>query len=248
MTEVPSNHPRYHSLQLRERLVHGLKAGLATEAGLLAHGRGEAFDYLLGEKSHDFAAEAIAVASALLLTARLPVFSVNGNSASLAGQEINELVKVHERMVVEVNLFHHSQQRSSLIANYLRELGVPHVVESSVGPSVALPEIKSARRRMNVEGLAEADVVLVALEDGDRCQALVNAGRKVIAVDLNPLSRTAQVAHVSIVDELTRVLKLLATQLKSDQNQTPEELARRIAAYDNAKILDQAIATIRRGV
>ena len=56
------------------------------------------------------------------------------------------------------------------------------------------------------EGIYSADVVLVPLEDGDRCEALVNMGKTVIAIDLNPLSRTARSATLTIVDELTRAL------------------------------------------
>src|SRR5262245_2188732 len=77
MADIPLNHPRYQSLQLRNRLIDGFRAGLATEAGLLAHGRGEAFDYLLGERTNDFALEAIRVASALIVCAKHPVISIN---------------------------------------------------------------------------------------------------------------------------------------------------------------------------
>ena len=51
-----------------------------------------------------------------------------------------------------------------------------------------------------------ADVILVPLEDGDRCEALAGMGKTVIAIDLNPLSRTARRATLTIVDELTRAL------------------------------------------
>ena len=247
MTEIPITHPRYHSLKLRERLLVGLKAGLASEAGLLAHGRGEAFDYLIGETTHDFAIEAIAVASALLLRAQRPVFSVNGNSASLAGAELVAFAGAFDAIALEVNLFHHSPERSARIAGYLRSLGATRVVESATEDAVALPGIASARKNMNPDGLAAADVVVVALEDGDRCQALVDAGRTVVAIDLNPMSRTAQMAHVSITDELTRAVKLLAEQVVRDAGVSPDELSARISAYDNRTVLNRAIATIRNG-
>jgi len=247
MTDIPVTHPRYHSLKLRERLLVGLKAGLASEAGLLAHGRGEAFDYLIGERSHDFASEAIAVASALLVTAPRPVVSVNGNSASLAGAELVALAGAFAPLALEVNLFHHSPERSARIAESLRSLGATRVVESATDAAIALPGVASARRNMNPDGLADADVVLVALEDGDRCHALVEAGRTVIAIDLNPMSRTAQTAHVSITDELTRALKLLTEQIVRDRDTPTVELAARIAAYDNRAILERGIRTIRTG-
>jgi 4-phosphopantoate--beta-alanine ligase len=248
VTDIPLSHPRYHSLKLRERLLKGLKAGLASEAGLLAHGRGEAFDYLIGEASRDFAIEAIAVASALLVSARRPVFSVNGNSASLAGAELVALAAAFEPLTLEVNLFHHSPERSARIAEYLHSLGASRVVESASSAAVALPGVESPRKNMSPDGLAGADVVAVALEDGDRCRALVEAGRTVIAIDLNPMSRTAQMAHVSITDELTRAVNLLTEQLVKDRDALKETLAARIAAYDNRSILERSIAAIRRGV
>ncbi len=46
-----------------------------------------------------------------------------------------------------------------------------------------------------------ADVVIVPLEDGDRCEALKRWAKIVITVDLNPLSRTSRTADLTIVDE-----------------------------------------------
>ena len=79
MTRIPRSHPRYRSLLVREKLVEGFRRGLVVPEGLIAHGRGEAFDYLLGEESHSFALEAERVAAAWLLYADRPVISVNGN-------------------------------------------------------------------------------------------------------------------------------------------------------------------------
>jgi 4-phosphopantoate---beta-alanine ligase len=248
MTDIPSNHPRYHSLLLRERLIEGLHRGLASEAGLLAHGRGEAFDYLLGERTQPFATEAIEVTSALLLTAKHPVFSVNGSAAALAGREIADLVAGHDRLLIEVNLFHHTPERSRRIADYLRALGVPRVLESVSDDSVPLPSIQHARKHMHREGIASADVVVVALEDGDRCQALVEAGKQVIAIDLNPLSRTARLAQVTIVDEITRALHVLKVAMAADRKRAHEELSGRLARYNNEAVLQRAVAAIRSGL
>jgi 4-phosphopantoate---beta-alanine ligase len=245
--EIPTTHPRYKSLSLRHKLVDGFKAGLATDSGLLAHGRGEAFDYLLGETTRDFAKEAIAVTSALFLQAKNPVFSINGNTASIAGSEAVELAKSFPQLMLEVNLFYHSPERSQRIAEHLRKLGAPRVVESWVSPTVILPGIESERRAMNAEGIAKADVVLVALEDGDRCEALVKAGYKVISIDLNPMARSAQKANVTIVDELTRIIPALTAQLQQDKQASPDELSHRISSYNNKAVLDRAISAIRNG-
>lgn len=246
MTKVPTSHPRYKSLLLRERLTDGLRAGIAGEAGLLAHGRGEAFDYLLGERTHDFAMEAIRMASALLVTANHPVISVNGSTASVAGPEIVELLGALDRLVAEVNIFYYSPERSRRIKRHLRELGATReILESNSSDSVQLPDIEHARKHMHPDGLARADVALVGLEDGDRCERLVASGRRVIAIDLNPLSRTAKTSHVTIVDEVSRALIELTACVRQDLAAAPSALAERMERYDNAVILDRAVAAIR---
>ena len=45
----------------RERIEEGVREGVTSLAGLIAHGRGEAFDYLLGEKTHSFSKKSIRV-------------------------------------------------------------------------------------------------------------------------------------------------------------------------------------------
>ena len=48
---IPKSHPRYASLMIRERLVKAHRDGITVLEGLIAHGRAEAWDYLLGEES-----------------------------------------------------------------------------------------------------------------------------------------------------------------------------------------------------
>ncbi|MBA7544956.1 hypothetical protein ES705_37318 [subsurface metagenome] len=80
---IPDDHPRAESLRMRERLIEGMHKNIVAEAGLIAHGRGEAFDYLLGEKTSELAFTQEQVAVAMLLSAKHPVISVNGNVAAL---------------------------------------------------------------------------------------------------------------------------------------------------------------------
>src|SRR2546425_6245618 len=82
--KIPRSHPRYTSLMTREKLVRAWKAGIAVPEGLIAHGRGEAFDYLLGEETSAPALVAEKTAAAFLVRAKSPVISVNGNVAALA--------------------------------------------------------------------------------------------------------------------------------------------------------------------
>ena len=88
-------------------------------------------------------------------------------------------------------------------------------------------------------GIFSADVVLVPLEDGDRTIALKKAKKKVITFDLNPLSRTAQTADVTIVDNVTRSMKLLVSESKKSG---------RKVTFDNKKNLKSSILEIRKNL
>src|SRR4030042_1880006 len=127
MTDIPVSHPRYASLVLRERLVAGLRAGIVVPQGLVAHGRGEMFDYVLGERTTKEARVASKTAAALLLTAKRPVLSVNGNVAVLCPRDIVLLAKA-VRARVEVGLFHRSDERVSQIIGLLEENGAKKVL------------------------------------------------------------------------------------------------------------------------
>ena len=65
---IPKSHPRFVSLQIREKLDKGVDNNLVAKEGLLAHGRGEAFDYLIGEKTLKSAKKAISAAAYTLQT------------------------------------------------------------------------------------------------------------------------------------------------------------------------------------
>ncbi len=56
--ELPKDHPRYQSLKYRHKIIEGMKDLVVAEAGLIAHGRGECFDYILGENTNDIAKKA----------------------------------------------------------------------------------------------------------------------------------------------------------------------------------------------
>jgi 4-phosphopantoate---beta-alanine ligase len=202
---ISKNHPRFLSLSIRERLTRAVSEGIMVPQGFIAHGRGEAFDYLLGERTTSAAANATAVAAALLLTSAHPVVSVNGNTAALAGKEIIKLASTLDAPI-EVNLFHRSTRRERIIARYLTRLGAGEVLGVGKEARVTIRGVASPRRRTDPRGVGTADTVLVPLEDGDRAEALQRDGKKVIAIDLNPLSRTSLAASVSIVDNVVRAI------------------------------------------
>jgi len=208
MPLIPKSHPRAKSLLIREKLVNGFDNGLVAKEGLLAQGRGEAFDYLLGEKTGKAAKQAIKAAAAQLLLAEIPVISVNGNIAALCPKQIVRLSK-QIKAKLEVNLFYTNKKRQQAIIRTLKKNGAREVLGTSLTSSTKLSGIDSARRIVDKNGIFAADVVVVPLEDGDRTLALRKAGKTVITFDLNPLSRTSQTANITIVDNVTRAIDLL---------------------------------------
>jgi 4-phosphopantoate--beta-alanine ligase len=188
----------------RERLVEAVERGLMVKEGLIAHGRGEAFDYILGEVTIPQAVRAEMACAAHLLSAKRPVISVNGNAAALASKTIVELAD-SLGATIEANIFYGDRgKRIKLIVKELEANGANGVL--GLEADARLPGLEGQRALCSREGIHSADVVLVPLEDGDRAQALVDMGKTVVAVDLNPLSRTSRTAQVSIVDELTRAI------------------------------------------
>ena len=218
--KIPRSHPRHRSLVTRERLVKAWKAGIVVPEGLIAHGRGEAFDYLLGEETSAPALVAEKAAAAFLLGAKRPVISVNGNVAALAAKEVVRLANAIPARI-EVNLFHRSEARVARIVRLLQRAGAKAVLGPR--PDARIPRLESRRALAHRAGIYGADVILVPLEDGDRTEALVRMGKTVISVDLNPLSRTSQKATVPIVDELTRALpniEKFVRELRDDPKET----------------------------
>jgi 4-phosphopantoate--beta-alanine ligase len=240
---VPPDHPRAESLETREKLIEQYAKGVVTITGLIAHGRGEAFDYLLGEKTTSSALKAIEAGAATMLLAEKPVISVNGNVAALVAEDIVKFSQVTEAKI-EVNLFYRSIDRERAIGKLLEKAGAGKILGIGKNASARIQELSSKRRRVDPAGIYVADVVLVPLEDGDRAQALVKMGKRVIAVDLNPLSRTAQEASITIVDNIIRATPKLteaATELKREGKKKCRQI---LANFNNRKNLNESITLI----
>ncbi len=237
---IPENHPRYRSLMARERLAELTDRGLVDRTGLIAHGRGEAFDYLMGERTTPAAAAAEEAAAAYLLRARRPVICANGNAAALDPGNLIALAReVPARL--EVNVFHRRPGRVEALIAHLEEHGAEDVLGRD--PDASIPGLTSERARCTREGIFDSDAVLVPIEDGDRAEALVAMGKAVIAVDLNPLSRTSRLATVSVPDELTRALEGImeaVERLRGDE----DAIGRIIAGFSNDANRRRAVGQI----
>lgn len=238
--KVSEDHPRYRSLVVRERMSELVREGVVTYTGLIAHGRGEAFDYLLGEKTSQSALEAERAAAAYLLEAERPVITINGNAAGLCAEGLLSLARSVPAKV-EVNLFHRSPERVEKVVRFLESVGGTNILGREQGS--VLEGIASDRAFCATDGIYSADMVLIPLEDGDRAGALVKAGKIVSAIDLNPLSRTSVVSNVTVVDELTRAVPSIERFVRELRDK-PEERRRVIAEFDNRRALRDARETM----
>lgn len=242
--KIPKNHPRFKSLEIRTRIEEGAKKGITSYGGLLAHGRGEAFDYLLGEKTHAFSREATKAAAAKLLIASHPVISVNGNAAALVPQGLIELSNLLNAPL-EINLFHTSISRMKKIKNHLTLLGAKKILLPQ--KNERLPFLSSNRKFIHKNGIGKADVVFVPLEDGDRALALRKAKKDVITIDLNPLSRTSVSSSITIVDNIVRAIPSLVATVRRYKQKTKNVLREIAENFDNEKQRQRAIRVIRNG-
>ena len=201
------SHPRYQSLLMRHRLEMAAKAGMLADSALIAHGRGEAFDYLLGEATIASAHDATMESLAHLQNANSAVISLNGNAIALAGKELMQLASLL-KIPVEVNIFYRTPERMKALLSHLYEIRDSNQLDVEIlgeKPDAKIPGLEGPRAKCCESGIYNSDVILVPLEDGDRCEALVAMGKVVLVIDLNPLSRSAKMGSVTIVDELSRV-------------------------------------------
>jgi len=246
---IPEDHPRRDSLRTRHRIEEGVEKGITSRQGLVAQGRGEAFDYLLGEETTPTAERAERAAVARMLLADHAVVSVNGNVAALCPEEAVALAEA-TGADLEVNIFHRTRERLEAIAAHLRKHGAEEadVALRGLAADARIPELSSERAKVDEDGIYSADVVLVPLEDGDRAEALGAMGKDEIVIDLNPLSRSAQQATVPVIDNVVRAFPKMR-EIAETLRPAPEAELREIAdAFDADEALEDAERRIRDGL
>ena len=109
---------------------------------------------------------------------------------------------------VELNIFYRTEERIAALMAHLEGIKLEHGISTPIlgqNPDSKIPNLEGPRARCCKDGIISSDVIMVPLEDGDRCEALVKMGKTVIVVDLNPMSRSARMASITIVDEISRV-------------------------------------------
>ena len=200
---------------------------------------------MLGEITPKSSRAATKAAAALLLSARNPVISVNGNTAALVPRDIVRLARLVPAGL-EVNLFHRSLAREQRIASLLKRNGASQVLGANTSARLRIPGVASPRRSVDAKGIGDADVVLVPLEDGDRAEALRKAGKRVIAIDLNPMSRTSQAATVTIVDNIIRAIPELVRITSRMKHFSRSRLIATTSSFDNERNLASVMKDIIR--
>ena len=243
--DVPEDHPRYESLLTRHRIEEGVDKGITSRQGLIAEGRGETFDYLLGERTIESADAAERAAAAQLLLAEHPVLSINGNVAALVPGESIELAEV-VGADLEVNLFNRTEERMRAIVDHLEEHGAEGV--KGLAADARIPGLSHERAKVDADGIYDADVVLVPLEDGDRAEALGEMDKIEIVIDLNPKSRSAQVAAIPIIDNIIRAVPNITEHARELADASEEELRAIVEEFDREWALEDAERTIREGL
>ena len=243
--EIPEDHPRYTDLLTRHRIEEGVQKGITHLQGMHAEGRGSAFDYLLGEETIESADDAERAAAAHLLLAEKPVLSINGNVAALVPGEMVELAET-VGADLEINLFNRTPERMQAIADHLREYGAEDV--KGLEADARIPNLDHKRGKVDADGIYAADVVLVPLEDGDRAEALEEMGKTEIVIDLNPLSRSPQVADVPIIDNILRAVPNVTDHARDLADADPDELEAIVAGFDREAALEAAEERIRNGL
>jgi len=246
---VPEDHPRRDSLLTRHRIKEGVEKGITSKQGLVAQGRGEAFDYLFGETTIPSAEDAERAAVARMLLADHAVVSVNGNVAALCPREAVELT-VATGADLEVNIFNRTRERLEAIVEHLRENGADEagIEVKGLSADARIPDLSSERAKVDEDGIYAADVVLVPLEDGDRAEALEAIGKSEIVIDLNPLSRSAQVADVPVVDNVVRAFPKMTEIAHELNDASDEELRAIVENFDDEEALRDAERRIRGGL
>ena len=255
MVDISDSHPRKNSLESRNKIVQGSRKGLLADSALIAHGRGEAFDYLLGEKTSEIANLAIKEVSARLLVAKKPVISVNGNTVILAGRNFIRIAAALG-CPIEVNLYYTTPERVSGLISLLEEQRKEVMLEDfkrgenwkkkilavdflGLETDYKIAGLDGPRANCCKAGIGDSDTVLVPLEDGDRCEALVNELKEVLVIDLNPLSRTARMATVTIVDEVSRASEEIFKEV-TKRNNIPSDWDNLVSLNESLKIISSS--------
>ncbi|VUT23907.1 MAG: 4-phosphopantoate--beta-alanine ligase [Candidatus Methanolliviera sp. GoM_asphalt] len=230
----------------KEKIIEGVKLGITGVNGLMAEGRGEAFGLLMGEDISPPTMKGIKAAVASLILSEHPVISVNGNTAAIVPKDLVLLSK-EINAPLEVNLFYRTEERVERIVEHLKKNGAL-VVLGERKKSIRLKEIDHARGIVDERGIYRADTVLLALEDGDRTKKLKDMGKTTIAIELNPFSRTARDASITIIGNVVNVIPEMMRCARVMKRVEEKELKRLVEEFKNEETLLDQMRTMAKNM
>jgi 4-phosphopantoate--beta-alanine ligase len=70
--------------------------------------------------------------------------------------------------------------------------------------------------------------------------------KTVVAIDLNPLSRTARAANITIIDNVVRAIPQMINKARELKNKSRSELEEILEKYDNNRTLQEALRFINK--
>jgi 4-phosphopantoate--beta-alanine ligase len=133
-----------------------------------------------------------------------------------------------------------------LISEEFKKYGLTELLGIDPKNLVSIPELESNRRLVDRDGISKADVVFVPLEDGDRTMALKRMNKKVITVDLNPLSRTALTSDITIVDNIVRVIpQIIERVIYHKKYSSEDDLNELIESFNNFDGLRKTLEVLK---
>ena len=175
------------------------------------------------------------------------IISINGNTTALCANDLVTLAKVTNSQI-EVNLFHKSRARSSAIARILRKENTLEILGLDDNSKVSIEDIASDRKYVDKDGIMISDTIFLALEDGDRTESLVRMGKKVISVDLNPLSRTATASNVTIIDNIVRAIPNMIKISEQLNKKDKPYLLKQVRNFDNKGNMSKSLLIMKKGI
>jgi 4-phosphopantoate--beta-alanine ligase len=169
---------------------------------------------------------------------------VNGNTAAILPKDLVLLSK-ELNVPLEVNLFYRTEERVGRIVEHLKKNGALVVLGER---KIRLKEIEHARGIVDERGIYGADTVLLALEDGDRTKKLKDMGKTTIAIELNPFSRTARDASITIIGNVVSVIPEMVRCARVMKRTKKKELERLVEEFKNEETLLNQMRTIAKNM
>ena len=174
------------------------------------------------------------------------LLAIDGRCAAGKTTLTTELAEQWDCNVIHMDDFYlpfrdRTPERMEKLISYMESKGAKNVLGRD--PDTRIPGLNHDRALCTQEGVGSSDVIVVPIEDGDRAEALVAMGKKVISLDLNPLSRTSRMATVPISDEISRALANITAYVKELRGKDAE-IDALISSYSARKTREGEIEAI----